>query len=500
MSDQIMNRDDNDVPPGVHTMAIVRWVIVGLMALAAFGALAYSFQWFKPSSSARSAAQTEYYCPMHPSVVQDHPGECPICSMTLVPRVKSGGGHTRHTDAASRGNVAGLAPVQLSPERIQLIGLKTATAVRQALATEIRTVGYVTPREDGLAHIHTRFSGWIEQLLVSQTGEKVSKGQVLANIYSPELLTAQQEFLNARRWSSHAPAAPAEGHAGEPHGETTSLESDARKRLENLGISASEIDELVRTGNAQRAQKIRSPVDGYVVAKNALQGVYVQPETELFQVANLSTVWVLVDVYEYEVSRVQVGSPVRIQVESYPDETFTGKVRFVYPTLSPETRTMRVRLELPNRNLRLKPGMYATVFIQAAPQTGVVVPSSAVVDTGDERYVFVAQGDGRYEPRKVTVGFRSDDKTELRGGVQEGEQVVTTANFMIDSESRLRAAIEGQGGGAGAGGVPPSACDRDFDKARYPEKYQQCRACELQHQGMGEMVTECKNTIPKPWR
>jgi Cu(I)/Ag(I) efflux system membrane fusion protein len=485
---------ENDVPPGVHTMAIVRWILVGLMALAAFGAVTYYFKWFKPSPAAQTAAQTEYYCPMHPSVVQDHPGECPICSMTLVPRVRAAAGHESHADAASRGNVAGLAPVQLTPERIQLIGLKTASVVRQPLASEIRTVGYVSPREDGLAHIHTRFSGWIEQLLVAQTGEKVSKGQVLATIYSPELLTAQQEFLNARKWSSHAPAAPAEGHAGH---ETADLETDARKRLENLGISPSEIDELVRTGVAQRAQKIRSPVDGYVVNKNALQGLYVQPETELFQVADLATVWVLAEVYEYELARVHVGSPARIQVEAYAGESFVGKVRFVYPTLNPETRTMRVRLELPNRNLRLKPGMYATVFIQAPPKQGLVVPSSAVVDTGDQQYVFVALGDGRFEPRKVVVGFRAEDQTELREGVAEGELVVTTANFLIDSESRLRAAIEG--GGAG-GAAPPSACDRDFDKAKYPDKYQQCRACEVQHQGMGEMMTDCKNAIPKPWK
>ena len=497
MSEHTLHHDDNEIPPGAHAMAIVRWVIVGLMALAAFGGLAYYFQWFKPSAGAQSAAQTEYYCPMHPSVTQDHPGECPICSMTLVPRAKTAAGHEGHADAASRGNVAGLAPVQLTPERIQLIGLKTAPAVRQPLATEIRTVGYVSPREDGLAHIHTRFSGWIEQLLVAQTGEKVTKGQVLATIYSPELLTAQQEFLNARRWSTHAPAAGAEGHAA-AHAETADLATDARLRLENLGISPAEIDELVRTGTPQRAQKIRSPVTGYVVAKNALAGLYVQPEIELFQVADLATVWVLADIYEYEVSRVQVGSPVRIQVESYAGESFTGKVRFVYPTLNAETRTMRVRLELPNRNLRLKPGMYATVFIQATPRMGVVVPSSAVVDTGDQQYVFVALGNGRYEPRKVTVGFHAEDKTELREGLKEGEQVVTTANFLIDSESRLRAAIEGGGGGAGA--APPSACDRDFDKAKFPDKYQQCRACEVQHQGMGEMVNDCKNAIPKPWK
>jgi membrane fusion protein, copper/silver efflux system len=426
---------DTDVPPGTHTMAIVRWFLVGVMAFAAFGAVAYYFQWFKPSHGAESAAAIEYYCPMHPSVRQDHAGECPICSMTLVPRPKATFGH-QHPDAA-HSSVAGLAPVQIPAERVQLIGVRTAPVVREQLARELRTVGYVAAREDGLAHIHTRFSGWIEQLAVSQTGEKVEKGQVLATIYSPELLTAQQEFINARKWSSHTP----ETHTG--HALTADLEGDARRRLENMGISPSEINELARTAEAQRAQKIRSPVSGYVVAKAALAGLYVQPETELFQVADLSTIWVLADVYEHEVSRVKVGSVARIQVESYPGESFAGKVRFLYPTVNPETRTMRVRLELPNKGLRLRPGMYATVFVEAAPQQGLVVPSSAVVDTGDQQYVFVALGEGRYEPRKVVVGFHADEKTELREGVREGEQVVTTANFLIDSESRLRGAIEG---------------------------------------------------------
>jgi Cu(I)/Ag(I) efflux system membrane fusion protein len=521
-----------EAPPGTALAAVVRWVLVAVMAVGALGALAYYFQWLRPSPAERAAGQVEYFCPMHPSVVQDQPGECPICSMTLVSRTRPAPGQRAAAASEAASDVTGLAAVQLSPERIQLIGVRTAPVVRQALASELRTIGYVAAREDGLAHIHTRFSGWIEQLAVAQTGEKVTKGQVLATIYSPELLTAQQELLNARRWSTHAPAPPSEGgsatsrervsatsidgHGEPPHGVVADLEGDARHRLENMGISAADIDELLRSGQAQRAQKIRSPVSGYVLVKNALTGLYVQPDTELFQVADLSTVWVLADVYEHEVARVRVGAPVRVAVESYPGETFTGKVRFLYPTLNPETRTLRVRLELPNRALRLRPGMFATVFIDevpyaagervprgaaAAKREGLLVPSSAVVDTGEQQYVFVALGQGRFEPRRVVVGLHADERTELRSGVREGEQVVTTANFLIDSESRLRAAIEGLASGtAGRAGGSGSACDRDFDPAKYPEKYGQCRACEIQHQGMGEMVTDCKNAIPRPWR
>jgi multidrug efflux pump subunit AcrA (membrane-fusion protein) len=476
---------DEAPPPGVRMMALLRWTLVGLMALAAAGAVVHSLGLF--SGGADSAAATVYYCPMHPGIQQDRPGECPICGMTLVLRESSGQGaaakapvgaaaevsHAGHRhepsdpyqcsmdpeetgpDAEARCPLCGmkmtpkaatppaappgLVPVTITPERIQLIGMRTAKVTREPLLPQLRTVGFVTTNERKLARIQTRFSGWIEQLHVDQTGQRVSRGQALAAIYSPELLTVQQEFLSARRWS--------EQPAGEAHHAkalTGSLFEDARKKLELYGISPDEIDEIARTGQPMRALRIRSPADGYVTQKSAVQGLYVQPGTPLFEIADLSSIWVLADVYEYEIGRVREGQKARFAVASYPGETFEGRVQFVYPTVDTASRTLRLRLELKNPGLRLRPGMYGDVALDLDAAEGLAVPREAVVDTGESQYVFVDRGGGRFEPRIVKTGMRSGDQVQILDGVSEGETVVTTGNFLIDSESRLAATIQGR--------------------------------------------------------
>jgi Cu(I)/Ag(I) efflux system membrane fusion protein len=284
------------------------------------------------------------------------------------------------------------------------------------------------------------------------------------------------------------------------------LAEDARRRLELLGLAEQEIAELAKTGQAMRDVPIRAPVSGTVIRRDAVEGSYVQPGASLFTVADLSTVWVIADVHEYELRRVRVGQPARLELTAYPGQTFTGKVQFLYPALDPQTRTMRVRLEFPNRKQALRPGMYGTVYLTLPSTAGLAVPVEAVVDTGETQYLFVARDGGRFEPRKVKLGARGDGEVEILDGVQEGETVVTTANFLIDSESRLRAAIEGQtsGGTGGQTGAAPgpgaSATCAEFDGQKYPDKLAACRACEIQHRGMGSMVDDCKNAIPRPWR
>jgi Cu(I)/Ag(I) efflux system membrane fusion protein len=380
---------------------------------------------------------------------------------------------------------------------MQLMGMRTARATRETLAPQLRTVGVVAASERGLAVIQTRVSGWIEELLVTQTGQKVTRNQVLATIYSPELLQAQQEYLTAMKWTPAA--APAPEHAASEHASNLEgLAGDARTRLELLGISKPELDEIARTGQPMRAIKIRSPVSGYVIDKAVVQGMSVQPGTALFQVADLSTIWVLADVYEYEIGRVKLGQKGTIELAAYPGEKFAGKVTFVYPTLDPSTRTMRVRLELANKELRLKPGMFGNVYLAIDSSDALVVPSEAVVDAGEQQYLFVAKEGGRFEPRRIKVGARADGKTAILEGVAEGEIVVTTANFLLDSESRLRATIEGQPS-AGGPAAPPDYCDLEFDKARFPDKYQQCKACVV-HRGMGSMEDDCHAAIARPWK
>jgi Cu(I)/Ag(I) efflux system membrane fusion protein len=291
--------------------------------------------------------------------------------------------------------------------------------------------------------------------MVSETGERVRRGQVLATVYSPEVLRAEQELLVARGWS--AGGAPPDGHGAAGHDSFTSrVDLDARRRLELLGISEREVEEIVRTGKAAEAIAIRSPVEGYVVGKNAVAGLAISPGTVLFEIADLSTVWVTAEIYELDLSRVRVGQPARLELAAYPGLIHTGKVQFIYPTLDAATRTLRVRIEFKNRfdrnGPRLRPGMYGTVYLDLPGTTGLVVPAEALVDTGEAHYLFVAHPGGHFEPRPVTVGARLRDRVEVLSGVSEGEIVVTTGNFLIDSESRLRAAIEGRAGAAPAAG------------------------------------------------
>ncbi len=224
-----------------------------------------------------------------------------------------------------------------------------------------------------------------------------------------------------------------------------------------------------------------------------------QPGTVLYELADLSTVWVLADVYEYEIDRVRTGREATITFAAYPDRGFPGKITFLYPTIDPGTRTLRVRIELPNKDLALRPGMYGDVRIRSDATEGIFVPFEAVVDTGEAKYLFLAQAKGRFEPRRVKLGARAGDKVQILDGIADGDEVVTTANFLLDSESRLRATIQGGGGAPGAAPAPSPECDGKFDRQKYPDKHQQCLACQV-HRGMGTMEQDCQNAIPKPWK
>lgn len=479
-------------PRGVRVMAWVRWTLVAVMAAVAVSSVGYASGLFAPGAA--SAAASQYYCPMHPQVVQDHPGECPICSMSLVPKEVSRAkpaeslqqpkgahdGHRHHptdpyfcpmhpeetaTDEKARcpicemklvkrepplptavsavlpTGVPGLVPVELSLDRVQLIGVRTAVARSEALVSEVRTVGYVAVDEGKVARVHSRFSGWLEQLAVKTTGERVRRGQVLASVYSPELIPAQQELIAALRWSSGA----------SPAGDSSNrLAQDAKTRLSLLGLSSADIENIASSGKVTRSVAITAPSSGFVTRKGAVQGVYVQPGMELFEISDLSSVWLQASVYEYDVGRVRIGQRVSVVVGAYSKEPIEGTVAFVYPAMDSNTRTSTVRVEVGNKELKLQPGMYATVAIQVDAAEGVVVPSEALVDTGEQQYVFVTKGDGRFEPRRVKAGTRSGGKVQISQGVAAGETVVTTAGFLIDSESRLQAAIRGAGEPAGA--------------------------------------------------
>jgi Cu(I)/Ag(I) efflux system membrane fusion protein len=443
--------DEDRSPPGVRTMSVVRWVLVIVMGAVAVLSVVYATGALAKLSSggARAEHHQLYYCPMHPSVVRDHPGECPICSMTLVPKPE---GPAPKASATGTESPPGLSEIDLTPERVQLIGMRTAKVERAALGASLRTVGVIAANERGLAEISVRFSGWIQQLLVAETGRHVKRGEVLATVYSPEVLRAAQEYITARGWEAKggsAGGAALEHHAAmELPGVTTGLAADARRRLELLGIAAPEIDALAARGKAADSVPIRSPADGYVTARNVVPGAAIQPGAPLFEVADLSKVWLLADVFEQDASRLHVGQKATLALAAYLGEAFAGRVQFIYPTLNTATRTLRVRLEFANHGgpggVKLRPGMYGDVALDLPAATGLVIPAEALVDTGEHQYVFVAKGEGHFEPRLVRVGGRAADKVQIADGLAEGETVVATGNFLLDSESRLRAAVEGR--------------------------------------------------------
>jgi Cu(I)/Ag(I) efflux system membrane fusion protein len=379
---------------------------------------------------------------MHPEFVTTDPkARCPECGMKLVPREPAAGAR----GGAAGGGLPGLAPVELAVDRIQLSGMRTAIAARENLAPTIRTAGFVTADENRLVSVTSRVTGWIESLGRGETGQLVRKGEVLATLYSPELVNAQQVFLNALRWSE-APVLQQR-----PSG-VTDLERDARARLEVLGVSPQDIDAVVRAGKPLQNMNVRAPARGHIIRRTALQGLYVGQGTELFQIADLTTVWVLADVYEREIARVKVGQKAVFETSAWPGVRFEGRVTFLYPALNTGTRTLQARLEFRNADLRLRPGMYGDVSLDLGAVEAVTIPREAVVDTGDVQYVFVSKAGGRFEPRRVVPGWSGGDKVAILEGLAEGEHVVTTATFLLDSESRLRAAIEGSAPAGGAGG------------------------------------------------
>lgn len=355
-----------------------------------------------------------YTCPMHPSVKQAGPGTCPICSMDLTPvtqeEVKTG---ILFVDARRR----------------QLIGVRTGEVERRPLESTIRAIGRVVYDQTQLVDVSTQYEGWIRDLKVDEIGQKVKKGQRLFSVYSPEVYAAQQDLLVAARSS---------GSSGDY------LLDAARERLRLLDVPNWAIDRIIQTGKPMRALPVVSPTTGYVIEKSVVEGAAIKPGEKLFRIAGLDRVWVEAEVYESELSLVEVGQRATVSLPYIPGRRFTGKVALIHPFLERDSRTGRIRVELPNQNVELKPDMYANVTLHATKdEESLMVPASAVVYAGPRRLVFLDLGEGKLKPQEVTTGRRSGDFVEVLEGLDEGDEIVTSGNFLIAAESRLKSA-EGQ--------------------------------------------------------
>lgn len=412
-----------------------------------------------------TGAKTQYTCGMHPFIIQDEPGLCPICNMQLTP-LKGGAAaapaerqvkhwvspmdptYVRDTpgqDAMGHdlvpvyeGGTAGT--VQIDPITTQNMGVRTEAVRRTALARTIRTVGLVAFDEPRQYSVNSKSDGWVERLHVNQEGQPVKKGQPLLEIYSPELVAAQQEYLLALRGYQRL----ADSTLPQVGENARRLLEASRTRLRYWDISEKQIADLEQSGEARKTLTLYSPQGGVVTVKKVLEGMRVMAGEELLQIADLSRVWVNADIYEYELPWVKVGQTARVELPFSPDQVLSGKITYIYPFVQNETRTVKARIEFPNPGLALKPEMYANVLIDtAAVPDALAVPEHAVLRSGKGQTVFVALGEGKFEPRAVVTGVTNDDGlVQILSGLKDGEQVVTSAQFMLDSESKLREAIE----------------------------------------------------------
>ncbi|HEV8384652.1 MAG TPA: efflux RND transporter periplasmic adaptor subunit [Candidatus Acidoferrales bacterium] len=376
-----------------------------------------------------------WYDPMHPWNKSDKPGIAPDCGMKLVPQ---------YADEESARREMAPGTVQITAEKQQLIGVRTATVERQQLQRTLRVVGRIGIDETRVSHIHTKVSGYVEHVFADFVGKEVKAGDPLFTIYSPELVSTQEEYLLAVRAQKELKDAPYKEVASG----AASLVNAARERLRLWDVNEEDIASLENDGKVKRELTIHSPVGGIVTDRAAYHhGRFVNPEMDLYTITDLSSVWMLAEVFEFEVPYVRVGQPATMRLSYTPAKTYTGKVSFINPGVDPKTRTVRVRIDLPNANLALKPDMYGDVELVIDYGTQIVVPQEAVLDSGTEQVVFVARGNGYFEPRPIKTGPRLAglSKTAAAGeqvivltGLRPGETIVTSGNFLIDSESRLK--------------------------------------------------------------
>jgi len=377
--------------------------------------------------------------------------------------------HARMQAGATQGAVdtAGNAirqPVHLTTEQERALGVIYTTVGRGSLARTIRTVGRIEPPESTIVDITPKVEGFVERLLVNFTGAAVRRGEPLLTLYSPMLVAAQEELLTARRLASQV-----DSSAGEAWINARGMLDAARRRLVYWDISDDQIEQIERTGETTKALTLVSPVNGIVLEKNVLEGQQVMPGMQLYRIADLSTVWAEGDVFEQDLQFVHTGSQAHIEVAAYPGEHVMGRVSFVYPTVDQDSRTNRVRITVANRSLRLKPGMYATIYFDVEVGNAVIaVPRQAVVVTGQRNIVFVREPNGMLEPREVVLGARSEDRIQILSGLDEGETIVAAANFLVDAESRL-ASTGSAMPGMQHGAIEPGASEAKRDSVPMTE-------------------------------
>ena len=440
-------------------------IVIALLVLGAGGLAIWNNTRHRAAGTANASTNKQLWtCGMHPQIIQDHPGNCPICGMKLQPVRNNTAVDTKQAGANGKGSGRGerkikyykstmmlgeisqtprkdsmgmeMVPVYedeagdsstiaIDPVTVQNMGIRTGTVTRGSLGRTVRTVGAIDYNETALTDVTTKFRGWIEKLHVDSTGKQVRKGEPLFEIYSPDLYSAQNEYVLALNQNSP-------------------LRNSARQKLKLFDISDDQIAQLEKTRQAQRTLRVDAPRDGVVTEKMVVQGQMVEAGMKLYRLADLSIVWVQSQIYEQDLPFVSVGQEAQVSLSYLPDRKFSGRVTYIYPVVDEKTRTGRVRMEFHNPGFFLKPGMFATVELHAdLSADALLVPDSAILRSGETTTVFVALEGGKFEPRTVALGPRSENNMyQVLSGLNEGERVVTSGQFMLDSESQLREAIQ----------------------------------------------------------
>nr|WP_319492197.1 efflux RND transporter periplasmic adaptor subunit [uncultured Desulfobacter sp.] len=454
--------------PSIKKLPILPIILTALItaALVAGGLHLAGFQ-----DSQKITAQTDpdhdhegetglWTCGMHPMVITKEPGLCPICNMELIPKrdtpedkgssereivywkaqmdpmeiYNAPGKSKMGMDLVPvyKDEIIGGVDVSIDPVTVQNMGLRTQVAKNSPLVSTIRTYGHITPDETRTAEISPKVNGWIETLYVDYTGSQVQKGDPLLEIYSPELLSAQEEYLSLFR------------RLGNRGGRENEMLESARLRLQYFDVGTEEINALEASGKVKKTVLIRSPFTGVVTFKSAVQGSFVKSGTKLFTIADLSKTWVEAHIYEYELDRIKTGQDVTMVLPYLPGETYEGKVTFIYPYLQPKTRDIIIRLEFENPDLKLKPEMYGDVMIHTRdPGEGLVVPAESIIRSGERNLVFVTRETGKFTPRVVKLGrYLDDNQIHILEGLAPGDRVVRSGQFLLDSESKLQEAIK----------------------------------------------------------
>jgi RND family efflux transporter MFP subunit len=429
-----------------------------------------------PKATSKHEHVQQYQCPMHPEIIRDSPGKCPICGMDLVPikeEVKADAAEPAQAakpadrkilfyrnpmnpritspvpakdemgmdyiavysdEAPSVSEVKGLAPVSIDKEGLRQAGIQTTAAEYGRLSRVIRTYGTVVPDETKVVRVNTKIAGWIDQLFVNFTYQKVKMGQPILSIYSPELLASQREFIEAIKSTGDVSGAEAKAGAAE-------ILASARRKLELFDVPEDFISEVEKTMKPKKSVTLLSPADGYVTVKDVAKGQKIEAGTEIYTVTDLKGVWIEAAVYSNEAALIKTGQKAEICLPYEHGKTLVSEVAYIDPVLNPDARTLKVRINANSAMFNIKPGMFVDVILKVEPQQGIIIPDSAVIDTGARKIVYVLTGTGRFAPREVKTGLRSEGRVLISSGLAAGEMVAVRGNFLLDSESRIRGAI-----------------------------------------------------------